>query len=145
MFDGGTIRKLGDVTFEHRPIIMNHEASVMEACDRMRDGRAGSVLVTDSSGNLVGIFTGRDAVCRVLAQRRDAALTPLTAVMTPNPTIMSPDGSTFEALRSMRAGGFRHLPLAKNGKIVGLVSRGDFHGLQQPQHEEERDLWEHLR
>ena len=45
----------------------------------------------------------------------------------------------------MRAGGFRHIPLVKNGRIVGLVSRGDFHGLQQQHREEERDLWEYLR
>ena len=139
------MRKLGDVTLEHCPITMNQAASVMEACDRIRDGRAGSVLVTDSLGNLVGIFTGRDAVCRVLAQRRDAATTPLAAVMTPNPTTMSADQSTFEALHLMRAGGFRHIPLVKNSRIVGLVSRGDFHGLQQQQHDEERDLWEYLR
>lgn len=139
------MRKLGDVTLEHSPITMNEAANVMEACDQMRDGRAGSVLVINSSGSLVGIFTGRDAVCRVLAQRRDAATTPLAAVMTPNPTTMSPDQSTFEALRLMRAGGFRHVPLVKDGRIVGLVSRGDFHALQQQQHEEERDLWEYLR
>lgn len=139
------MRKLGDATWEHCPITMNQAVSVMEACDRMRDGRAGSVLVTDSIGNLVGIFTGRDAVCWVLAQRRDATTTPLAAVMTPNPTTMSPDKSTFEALHLMRAGGFRHIPLVKNGRIVGLVSRGDFHGLQQRHHEEERDLWEYLR
>lgn len=139
------MRKLGDVTLEHSPITLDDSRSVMEACDRMSHDRAGSVLVIDSSGRLVGIFTGRDAVCRVLAHGRDATKTPLAAVMTPNPSTMSPDGSTFEALRLMREGGFRHLPLVKHGRIVGLVSRGDFHGLQQRHHEEERDLWEHLR
>lgn len=139
------MRKLGNVTLEHCPITMNQAASVTEACDRMRDGQAGSVLVTDNSGTLVGIFTGRDAVCRVLAQRRDAAMTPLAEVMTPNPTTMSPDQTTFDALRLMGDGGFRHVPLVKHGRIVGLVSRGDFHGLQQHHDEEERGLWEHLR
>ena len=139
------MRKLGDVTLEHSPITMNHTASVTEACDRMRDGQAGSVLVTDNSGTLVGIFTGRDAVCRVLAQCRDAASTLLAEVMTPNPTSISPDQTTVDALRLMREGGFRHLPLVTNGRIVGLVSRGDFQGLQQQHHEQERDLWEHLR
>ena len=139
------MRKLGHVTLEHCPITMNQAATVAEACDRMRDGQAGSVLVTDNSGALVGIFTGRDAVCRVLAQRRDAATTPLAEVMTPNPTTMLPDQTTFDALRLMWDGGFRHLPLVKNQRIVGLVSRGAFQGLQQHDNEEERDLWEHLR
>jgi CBS domain-containing protein len=139
------MRKLGDVTLEHFPITLNQAASVTEGCERMRDGQVGVVLVIDSSGRLVGIFTGRDAVCRVLARHRDPAATSLAEAMTPNPKTMSPDETTVEALRLMRAGGFRHVPLLKNGRLVGLVSRGDFQGLQQHHHEEERDLWEHLR
>jgi CBS domain-containing protein len=65
--------------------------------------------------------------------------------MTPNPKTMSPDQTTLDALRLMWDGGFRHVPLVKSGKIVGLVSRGDFQGLQQHHDAEERDLWEHLR
>jgi CBS domain-containing protein len=124
---------------------LNETASVMDACNRMRDGKAGFVLVTGDTGGLVGIFTGRDAVCRVLAQRRDAATTRLVEVMTPNPTTMSPDQTAIEALRLMWDGGFRHVPLVKSGRIVGVVSRGDFRGLEQKPHEEERDLWEHMR
>jgi signal-transduction protein with cAMP-binding, CBS, and nucleotidyltransferase domain len=80
------MRKLGDVTLEPRPITLNQAASVTEDCDRVRDREAGAaVLVIDNSERLVGISTGRDAVCRVLAQRRDAAATALTAAMIPNP------------------------------------------------------------
>ncbi|MGE0579837.1 CBS domain-containing protein [Reyranella sp.] len=139
------MRKLGPVTLEHSPIILNQTASVAEACNRMRDGRAGSVLVTDNSGMLVGIFTGRDAVCRVLAHGREAATTPLADVMTANPTSMSPDQTTVDALRLMRDGGFRHLPLVRNHRIVGLLSRSDYHDVGQRSHEEERDPWEHWR
>ena len=59
------MRKLSDVILEQRPLIMNETASVMAACERMRECQAGSVLVTGDTGRLVGIFTGRDAVCRV--------------------------------------------------------------------------------
>jgi CBS domain-containing protein len=139
------MRKLGALTLEHFPIVMSDAASVLDACNRMRDDRAGSVLVINRSGHLVGIFTGRDAVCRVLARSRDAATTPLVEVMTANPMTMSPDQTTIDALRMMRSGGFRHLPMLQHGRIVGLVSRGDFHGVEQRPLEEERDLWEHLR
>ena len=139
------MRSFGHVTLEHRPITLDQAVGVTEACDRMRDSRAGAVLVTDSSGALVGIFTGRDAVCRVLAQRRDAAATSLAQAMTPNPKTMSPDQTTIDALRIMRDGGFRHVPLLKDGRIAGLVSRADFQSLHRQQHEEERDLWEDLR
>lgn len=139
------MRKFGYVTLEHCPIAMNRSAVVADACDRMRDHQAGAILVTDDSEQLVGVFTGRDAVCRVLAQRRDPAKTPLWEVMTPDPTTLSPDQTTIDALHLMRAGGFRHLPLLKNGRIVGLVSRSDFAGLQERPPDEERDPWEHLR
>jgi hypothetical protein len=42
-------------------------------------------------------------------------------------------------------GGFRHVPVVREGRIVGLVSRGDFNGVEQDRLDEERDLWEHLR
>lgn len=48
-----------------------------------------------------------------------------------------------DALRLMSEGGLRHIPLVKNGRILGVVSRGDFKGLEQSHDEEERELWEH--
>jgi len=139
------MRKFSVVTLQHRPITMSEAASVTEACAEMRAHRAGSVLVTGNAGRLVGIFTGRDAVCRVLAQRRDPSSTRLAEVMTPEPKTMSPDQSALDALRTMTEGGFRHVPLVKNGRIVGLVSRGDFKGLELNPDDEECDLWQHLR
>ena len=139
------MRKLSVVTLQHRPVIMNEAASVMDACNKMRDCRIGSVLVTADVDRLVGIFTGRDAVCRVLSQRRDPSTTRLAEVMTPNPITMSPDQTAMDALRLMQEGGFRHVPLAKSGRILGLVSRGDFKGVEQRLDEEKRDPWEHMR
>ena len=139
------MRKFSVVTLQHHPITMNEAASVTEACDRMRACRAGSILVTGDGGRLVGIFTGRDAVCRVLAQRRDPSCTRLAEVMTRNPKTMPPDQTAFDALRVMADGGFRHVPLVKNGGIVGLVSRGDFRGLELDPDDEDCDLWQHLR
>jgi len=139
------MRKFSVVTLQHRPITMSEAASVTEACAEMRAHRAGSVLVTGNAGRLVGIFTGRDAVCRVLAQRRDPSSTRLAEVMTRDPKTMLPDQTAFDALRMMTEGGFRHVPMVKNGGIVGLVSRGDFKGLELNPDDEECDLWEHLR
>jgi len=139
------MRKLSDIILHQQPLIMDESATVMEACRRMRDSRAGSVLVTGEAGSLAGIFTGRDAVCRVLAERRDAAETRLGDVMTRAPQTMSPEQTAIDALRLMWDGGFRHVPLVRNGKILGVVSRGDFKGLEHNRHEDERDLWEHMR
>ena len=64
------MRKLADVILEQRPLTMRQTASVMAACERMRDCQAGSVLVIGDTDSLVGIFTGRDAVCRVVVMRQ---------------------------------------------------------------------------
>lgn len=45
----------------------------------------------------------------------------------------------------MSGGGFRHVPLVKKDRVLGVVSRGDFQGVEQNQYEEERDPWEQVR
>lgn len=139
------MRKLQDIAWEQQPVMLPPEATVMEACRAMRDRRVGSVVVADADARLKGIFTGRDAVCRVLAVGKDAATTVLRDVMTADPATLSPDRSAVEALRLMWDGGFRHLPVVKAGRVVGVISRGDFKGYEHHQHDEERDLWEHMR
>ena len=139
------MRKLTDVTLDQDPLVLKSSTAVVEACRCMSDRRAGSVAVVDDAGRLVGIFTGRDAVGRVLGCGKDAATTRLAEVMTRDPQTLSPEQTAIDALRLMWDGGFRHLPMVKDGKVVGVVSRGDFRGLEVDLHERERDLWEHMR
>ncbi len=139
------MRRLSDIIFNQNPLVMPQSTSVRSACLAMSERRAGSVLVTDETGALVGIFTGRDAVCRVLAAGKSAAETPLSEVMTRKPVTMPPDKSAIDALRLMWDGGFRHVPVTQGCKICGVISRGDFQGDEQTRLEEERELWEHMR
>jgi CBS domain-containing protein len=139
------MRRLSDIIFNQNPLILSEEASVKEACTLMRDRRTGSVIATDKNGKLAGIFTGRDAVSRVLAAGKSATETKLAEVMTANPDTLLPDQTAIDALRLMWDGGYRHLPVVKDGKILGIVSRGDFKADEQDRIEEERNLWEHMR
>jgi CBS domain-containing protein len=139
------MRTLSDIVLNQRPLTMAPAACVRDACKRMQEHRAGSVLVTDERGQLVGIFTGRDAVNRVLAAGRNPDTTALADVMTPKPATMTPEKSAIEALRLMWDGGFRHIPVVDCGRLVGVVSRGDFKGTERDRLDEERDLWEHMR
>ena len=139
------MRQLSDIIFRQRPVTLPATATVKEACGQMKACQCGSVLITDQAGHLVGIFTGRDAVSRVLADGRDPQKTKLADVMTKEPVTMSPGETAIEALRVMWSGGFRHLPVLDGIKIVGIVSRGDFKGHEQDRLDEECDLWEHLR
>jgi len=138
------MRHLSDIICNRNPVILSETTTVRTACECMRAEQVSSVLVTDEKGALVGIFTGRDAVRRVLgAGKRGRAR--LKEAMTRDPVTMAPDKSAIEALRIMWDGGFRHLPLVENRRICGVISRGDFGSDEQLTLDEERQMWEHMR
>jgi CBS domain-containing protein len=97
--------------------------TVAEAATMMGERRIGSALVMED-GDLLGIFTERDIV-RALGQDFAAAERPVTEWMTADPVTVPPDTSSGEALRIMLDGGFRHLPVAEDDKVVGIVSIRD--------------------
>jgi CBS domain-containing protein len=138
-------RHMLDIVRDQEPLTLQPDATVQDACDAMDKRRVGAVLVTDGDGHLVGIFTGRDAVCRVLAKGKNAAKTTLSEVMTENPCCMPPGRSAIEALRLMQDGGFRHIPITKGQRLLGIVSRGDFRGLEKARLDDETRMFELLR
>jgi CBS domain-containing protein len=101
--------------------------------------------VTDSHNRLLGIFTGRDAIGRIGAECMDPATTALSEAMTASPDTLGPDASAMDALRLMRDGGFRHVPLVRDGVLVGVVSRGDFRAMEHARLNDETGLWECMR
>jgi CBS domain-containing protein len=139
-----TNRPLGEIVKRQRPVTLPISATVQDACQLMRERRIGAILVTGGGGQLVGIFTGRDAVGRVAAEALDPTTTLLGVVMTGQPDTLTPAAKAIEALRLMRDGGFRHLPVVDGKKIVGIVSFGDFTGLERARHDEETGFWEIL-
>ncbi|WP_333795424.1 CBS domain-containing protein [Hyphomicrobium sp.] len=116
--------------------------SVQKACEAMRERRVGSVLVVDQHRQLIGIFTGRDAV-RLLAGGKGGG-TSLEHAMTPHPVTISPQQKAIDALRAMSDGGFRHLPVVDRGQILGVVSRADFKGQEIDRLDEEEGLAERI-
>ena len=139
-----TNRKLAFIVKDQKPLVLGTHETVQRACSCMWERRAGSVLVIDDQKRLVGIFTGRDAV-HALAEGRDAAVTALAQAMTPNSITITPENRAIDALRAMSDGGFRHLPVVENGRIWGIVSRGDFKGSEIDRLDEEEHLWECIR
>ena len=139
-----TNRQMAEIVRNQNPLTLLATATVQEACRHMDERRVGAVLVTDTKGRLTGIFTGRDAV-KCLALARDPTETPLREVMTKKPQSMPPGKTAIEALRLMQDGGFRHVPVVDlDGKLVGVVSRGDFRGLEQDRLDEETGYWERI-
>ena len=138
------MRKMSDIVKNQVPVTLPPDATVRDACQCMRDRRVGAVLVTEADQRLLGIFTGRDAVHRVLAEGMSAARTKLAAVMTRDPDTMPPGKSAIEALRLMEYRRYRHVPIVNDGKVVGIVSRFDFSGVELDRLDEETGLWERI-
>jgi CBS domain-containing protein len=139
-----TNRRMDEIIRHQHPVTMPATASVREACGKMHEHRIGAVLVTDARGGLAGIFTGRDLV-RIVAAGKDAETTSLRSAMTAKPHTMPPGHHAIDALRVMRDGGFRHIPVVEDGKIIGIVSRGDFRGLEHDRLDVETGYWETIR
>ncbi|HTT41293.1 MAG TPA: CBS domain-containing protein [Burkholderiales bacterium] len=95
--------------------------TVSKAAELMAQRNVGAVLVVDDQ-QLVGIFTERDAVFRVIARGLDSSTTRLSDVMTSGPKTVSPDKPFGYALLVMHENRFRHLPVIENGKLIGIVS-----------------------
>ena len=136
-----TFREVANIIEGQRPLLIAEDQTVQHACRSMWRRKCGCTLVIDKAKHLSGIFTGRDAV-RVLATAEDAAATRLKEAMTSSPVTLTPGSSAIDALRAMDDGGFRHLPVIDNGRILGVVSRGDFTGIEIDRLDEEEHLKE---
>ena len=104
-------------------IVVEPGATVAEAATVMGGKHVGSALVMDGD-RLTGIFTERDIV-RALGEHFDAAGHQVANWMTVRPTTIGPDASTDEALDLMLRGGFRHLPVLEEDRVVGMLSLRD--------------------
>jgi len=101
------------------------DASVLQAVEIMTRERVGAVLVTGSSG-LLGIFTERDLLRRVVGGQRSPASTPVSEVMTAELACGQFDTPIEEARAVMMNRRIRHLPiLSEEGELQGVVSIGD--------------------
>lgn len=98
--------------------------TVAEAARLMKERSVGALMVVDD-GKLVGMFTERDGLFRVLAAGLDGGVTPLSTVMTANPSTISADRSFAHALGFMREGRFRILPVVEDGRPIGMISVRD--------------------
>lgn len=95
--------------------------SVTKAARLMAEKHVGALAVVQGK-RLVGIFTERDALFRVIAEGRDAVATRIGDVMTRDPKTIGPDESFGVALLTMHDNGFRHLPVVEDGVPIGIVS-----------------------
>jgi CBS domain-containing protein len=103
------------------PRAIDADSTAAEAVAAMRTWNVGCLLVTEF-GRVVGIFTERDLLTRVLAPGRSLE-TPMRQCMTEKPVTVSPKDSVRTVIKRMQKGGYRHLPVVDEaGRPVGVLS-----------------------
>jgi CBS domain-containing protein len=110
-------------------------ATVFEAAKLMNERRIGSVLVVEGT-TLVGIFTERDVMLRVVAEQRNAATTPLADVMTRKVAYACPETTLDEIRKAMRESRIRHMPVLEGNRVTGIISIGDLNKAESERHAE---------
>jgi CBS domain-containing protein len=121
-----TERTIREIIEGQEPLTAPSEMTVAEAARLMKQRNVGAMMVVDG-GKLVGMFTERDALFRVLSAGLDGT-TPLSKVMTKNPRTIPPDRLFVQALSIMHEGRFRHLPVIEDGRPIGMISARDAFG-----------------
>jgi CBS domain-containing protein len=108
------------------PVTLARDIKVREAVQLMAKRRIGAVMVVED-GKLLGIFTERDAMVRIVAESRDPDATTLGEAMTADPQTIQASDSVVMALEMMNQRGFRHLPVVEGDRLVGIVSIRDLY------------------
>jgi CBS domain-containing protein len=117
-------RPIRQIIRRNKLVTASENTTVAEAARLMNEAHVGAILVLRKE-KLIGIFTERDALNRVLAVGLDPLHTRLSQVMTPKPDSIAPDKPFGHALIMMFEHGYRHMPVVENGKPVGVVSMRD--------------------
>lgn len=116
-----TVRQIID---GQEPVTAPAGTTVSDAARLMKQRKVGALMVVDND-KLVGVFTERDGLFRVLAEGLDGGATPLSKVMTGNPQTIGPNSGFTQALQMMHEGCYRHLPVVEDGRVIGIVSVRD--------------------
>jgi CBS domain-containing protein len=133
---------ISELLEEHHATIhsVNPDVSVTECVHQMNEQRIGALLVMEDE-QLLGIFTERDAMTRVLGAGLEPTCTKVSAVMSHNPICVSPSTTLDEAMAIVSNQRVRHLPVVQDDKVLGIVSSGDLtHWLVEDRAGEIREL-----
>lgn len=109
---------------------VRQDMTVSEAASRMADARIGAVIVLDD-GKLVGIFTERDLLLRVVSAGKDPGKTRISEVMTGEVAVCDANETYENCLAQMRQIGCRHMPIVEGDRLLGVLSIRDL-------------LWHHI-
>jgi CBS domain-containing protein len=110
---------------DREPYSMKASASVQDAAEFMAARNVGAVCVVDDSGKLLGVFSERDVLRRVVVPRRDPASITVGEVTSELRAVINCDETPHQALQRMELIGTRHLPVVDGERWVGMLSMRD--------------------
>ena len=117
-----TIRR---VVCDREPYFVRETATAFDAAQYMADRNIGAVCVLDADDRLIGIFSERDLLQRVIVKQRDPAAVPIREVMSEPRATISCNDTPHQALELMERVGSRHLPVMDGDVFVGMLSMRD--------------------
>ena len=100
-------------------------ATVFEALQTMADKDVGALMVLDSEGKLVGMFTERDYARKIILHGKSSKESIVEDYMSTDLTTAKPESTTLELMAVMTNKHVRHIPVLDHNKLVGVVSIGD--------------------
>jgi CBS domain-containing protein len=128
-FDASLLQAPASVLQARSARVLGPRETVTNAVRAMQKEHRGVVLITEDGTEatpVIGIFTERDVLFRIIDGGRNPATIPLEQVMTTEPDCLGEDGTVADVLRLMSVGGFRHVPIVDGGGLpVGVVSVRD--------------------
>ncbi|MEA2417489.1 MAG: hypothetical protein QOI58_4146 [Thermoanaerobaculia bacterium] len=118
------MRQIGEIIEGHPLFHVSSTSTVRDAVRTMSDRNVGAIAVLDS-GKLVGIFSERDVLTRIVAEGRNPDDTRVGSVMTKDIIVAAPADDINDALQKMHECNCRHLPVVQGGNLVGMISIRD--------------------
>lgn len=117
--------RIGDLIVDQVVARLGPGATALEAARCMAEGACGSVLVVDDQGRMLGIFTERDLMVRVVAAGSDPSRVPLGDVMTTEVVTTHPDRSVQEVRADLQHRHIRHIPVVAGDRVIAVLSMRD--------------------
>lgn len=99
--------------------------TVGEAANLLHDKKIGAVVIVSAEGHIAGIFSERDVVTAIARHGADALTTAVSSVMTTTVYRCNEEATANQLMEVMSTRRFRHVPVEKDGKLVGMISIGD--------------------
>ena len=130
---------VAQIASDHPTFTVKQGQSVLEVVRYMSEMGVGAMPVIDQ-GRVVGIFSERDLMSRVVAAGRDPDATRVEEVMSTDLVLAEAGEPYLTSLKKMQKAGCRHLPVVKDGKLVGMVSLRDLLQVEVKEKEEEVKL-----